>query len=126
MGNSQAEPFVIPATDRTLFDLASLSKLVSATMIALRFLEEGFLALHDSVRLFFPDCGSFGDVTVKELMTHTSGISPHIPLYNVCASPDDALHVILHSTPVCGRGEQVRYSCMGYILLAKILEKIAE
>lgn len=125
----------------TLFDLASLTKLVAPTMIALRLLEEGRLLLTDPLSLYFtpeelkdaPD--GRADVTVFQLMTHTSGITPHLPLWRMtvpsgslgetrAASPEDAVSLILASTPVCAPGKAVHYSCMGYILLGKILERI--
>lgn len=108
----------------TLFDLASLSKLVSATQIALRMLESGALLLCDPLSRFFENTGDRADITVFQLMTHTSGITPHLPLSAHCASPEDSVRVILSSPPVAKPGEEVHYSCMGYILLGKILEKI--
>lgn len=122
-GNSQAEPEIIPMTENTLFDLASLTKLVSTTMVALRLLEEGKLALYDSLGMFFPDAGKYASVTIRELMTHTSGL-PHLPLYLRCTSPEEALPTIFASEPVHGRDEEVLYSCMNFILLAKILELV--
>ncbi len=114
-----------PVTMETLYDMASVSKLISTTMVALRMMEDGAFSLYDSLWRYFEDCGNFRDVGIRHLMTHTSGLTPHIPLYKVCESPTDAVHAILYSEPVCGIGEQVNYSCMGYILLQKILEKIA-
>jgi CubicO group peptidase (beta-lactamase class C family) len=65
-------------------------------------------------------------------MTHSSGISPHLALWRLIppelvetADFDSAAaRTILSSAPVCGVGEQVHYSCMGYILLQKILERV--
>lgn len=123
-GNRQIYPEKEPVTRNTLFDLASLSKLVSTTMIALRMLEEGKMLLTDSLSRYFPDTHARADITVFQLMTHTSGITPHIPLASCAASPEDSVRAILCSDPFCKPGEQVYYSCMGYILLGKILEKI--
>ncbi|MBO7404761.1 MAG: serine hydrolase, partial [Clostridia bacterium] len=115
-----------PVSFSTLYDLASVSTLVSTTMVALRMMEDGAFSPYDSLWRFLDDIGNYPNVEMRHLMTHTSGLSPHIPLYNVCESPDDALFTILHSDPLGKPGEQVRYSCMGYILLQKILERIAE
>ncbi len=136
MGRRQIEPTVLPITEGTLFDLASLSKLVSTTMVALRLLEEGQFCLRDPIGFYLDNTGNFGGVQMRHLMTHTGGISPHLPLYTLCeASADgtenstdctkkDPVQVILDSKPVCGVGEEVYYSCMGYILLQRILENI--
>jgi CubicO group peptidase (beta-lactamase class C family) len=126
-------------TDHTRFDMASLSKVMSTTMVALRFIEEGKLLLTDPLSRFFTDAeltdapAGRRDVTVFHLMTHTSGISPHIALWRTIPSElvgtadfDSAVaRTVLSSAPVCGVGEQVHYSCMGYILLQKILERIS-
>ena len=66
-------------------------------------------------------------------MTHTSGITPHIALWreipaDQVGTPEFSslvAHTILRSAPFCGVGEQVHYSCMGYILLQQILERIS-
>lgn len=123
----------------TLFDMASLSKVLSTTMVALRFLEEGRMLLTDPLSRFFsgkeleeaPE--GRADATVFRLMTHSSGITPHIALWNLIprevvgtADFDSAVAgTILRSAPFCKVGEQVHYSCMGYILLQKILERIS-
>lgn len=126
-------------TDLTRFDMASLSKVMSTTMVALRFIEEGKLLLTDPLSRFFTEeelegaPEGRGEVTVFHLMTHSSGISPHIALWRMIspelagtADFDSAVaRVILSSPPVCGVGEQVHYSCMGYILLQKILERVS-
>ena len=126
-------------TDHTRFDMASLSKVMSATVVALRFIEEGKLLLTDPLSRFFTEEELEGapagrrEVTVFHLMTHSSGISPHVALWRM-VSPElagtadldsAAARVILSSPPVCGVGEQVHYSCMGYILLQKILERVS-
>lgn len=123
----------------TLYDMASLTKVLSTTMVALRFLEDGRLLLTDPLSRFFTPEELEGapegraDATVFRLMTHTSGITPHIALWNfipheLVGTPDFDSAVagtILRSAPFCGAGEQVHYSCMGYILLQKILERVS-
>ena len=80
LGRRQIEPTELPLTENTLFDLASLSKLVSTTMVALQFLEDGKLCLRDTIGMYLPSSGNFRGVQIRHLMTHTSGISPHLPL----------------------------------------------
>ena len=123
----------------TLYDMASLTKVLSTTMVALRFIEEGRLLLTDPLSRYFSPAEFEGapegrtDVTVFQLMTHTSGITPHIALWNCIPHElvgtldfDSAVAgAILRSAPFCRMGEPVHYSCMGYILLQKILERIS-
>ena len=112
-------------TDSTLFDIASVSKLLAPTMIALRFLEAGLLRLYDTVGDFFSDAPvDKKDITVLQLMTHTSGIPAHFLLSDCTSDPGEAVRVILEHPLDRMPGEAPVYSCMGYILLGKILERI--
>ncbi len=132
MGNRTTQPTPIPANTETLYDLASLTKVVATTMVALRMLEEGKLLLTHTLSRYFTEQelkdAPMGrrDVSIFRLMTHTSGITPHMPLWKMTDDPQAAPAAILASPPVCEVGANVHYSCMGYILLAKILERIAD
>jgi len=109
----------------TRYDMASLSKIIGPTMLALRAIEDGDLTLYDRLERFFPDCPEDKRaITIRHLMTHTAGFAPAFWLSEVAASPEDALHAILErplDTPV---GAEVHYSCMGYITLGKVLETV--
>lgn len=123
-GNARLVPEPVPATLDTRYDMASLTKIMAATMTALQMIEDGRLHLEDTLGAYFDVPASRAGITVFQLMTHTSGIAPHILLSDHASGPDDALRVILESAPVCPPGTQVHYSCMGYILLGKILEQL--
>ena len=139
LGYSSVYPQRTKVNLDTRFDMASLSKLMSTTMVALRFIEEGRLLLSDPLSRFFTEEELAGapegraSATVFHLMTHTSGITPHIALWreipaDQVGTPEFSslvAHTILRSAPFCGVGEQVHYSCMGYILLQQILERIS-
>lgn len=113
-----------PVNEFTLYDMASLTKILSPTMIALRAIEEGLLTLDDTVGRFFDAPDDKLNITVRMLMTHTSGITPAFDLSAEAACPDDAVRAIL-AHPLEGiPGDMPRYSCMGYILFAKMLEKL--
>ncbi len=109
----------------TRFDMASLSKVLGPTMLALRAIEEGELTLWDRLERFFPDCPEEKkDITIRHLMTHTAGFAPAFFLSEEAESPEDALRALLAhplATPV---GAEVHYSCMGYITLGKVLETV--
>ena len=112
-------------TEDTLFDMASVSKILGPTMIAFRFLEEGKLRLYDCVADFFPDApADKRDITILQLMTHTGGFTPHFYLSEYASDPADAARAILDYPLAQVPGSDPSYSCMGYILLGKILEKI--
>jgi len=112
-------------TESTLFDMASLSKILGTTMIAFRFLEDGRLRLQDPVGSFFPDAPEDKrDITVMQLMTHTGGFTPKFYLFEHIEDPADAANAILRYPLERAPGTTPDYSCMGYILLGKILEAI--
>ena len=114
-------------TGHTLFDMASVSKILSATMIAFRFLEDGRLRLYDTVGDFFPDAPKDKQpITVEQLMTHTGGFAAHFYLSDHTSDPADAARVILEQPLAQPAGGDPIYSCMGYILLGRILEAIGE
>ena len=111
-------------TEHTLFDIASVSKILGPTMIAFRFLEEGQLRLYDCVADFFPDApADKREITILQLMTHTSGIPAHFFLSHHTSDPKEAASVILNHPLSQAPGGDPIYTCMGYILLGKILEK---
>ena len=114
----------IPATTDTLYDMASLSKLIGTTTVALRLIEEGVITLPDTVGRFFPDAPEDKrEITVKQLMTHCSGISAHFPLSKLCSSKEEITKTVLEYPLKYEAETKVEYTCMGYILLAKMLER---
>ncbi|WP_040214020.1 serine hydrolase domain-containing protein [Clostridium polynesiense] len=112
-------------TEETLFDMASLTKIMSTTMVALRFIEEGLMTLGDTLELYFTNVPEDKkQITIHNLMTHTAGLSAVMPIYSTASSPEGAADSILKHPLEYVPGEKVVYSCLGYILLGKILEII--
>lgn len=106
----------------TRFDMASVTKMLATTTVALIALDRGELKLTDKVLNFFdcPECHK--ETTIKNLLTHTIGIGWK-RLYENVESANIANHIlnIPLDIPV---NSDVLYSCPGFILLGKILEKI--
>lgn len=123
-GDRALYPDVLPITEDTLFDMASLSKLIGTTMAALKLIESGRLSLEGRVGDYFESCCGKESITVFELMTHTSGIKAHFPLWLRGINPNDAVAEILREPFGYETGSNAVYTCMGYILLGKIIEKI--
>ncbi len=111
------------ATLATRYDMASCTKIMGATMLALQGLEQGKLTLDDTIGRYFDAPEATRSITIRQLMTHTSGIVPHLLLQEQTDDPTQAVQVILH-TPLAGEAGVPRYSCMGYIVLGNILERI--
>jgi CubicO group peptidase (beta-lactamase class C family) len=113
-----------PADLFTRYDLASMTKIIAPTMLTLMALEKGLLALDDTLSRFFDTPNDKADISIYHLMTHTSGITPHFLLEKVCKEPSEVCRTILRQPLDGPPGQMPRYSCMGYILLGFILEKV--
>lgn len=104
----------------TLFDMASVSKIFSVTQLALIALDRKLLALDDKVCKFY-ECDE--ELEIKHLLTHTWGIGHK----NLCQENNTYENIgeyivsIPKDFPI---GSRVKYSCPGFILLGKILEKV--
>ncbi|MFF2512453.1 serine hydrolase domain-containing protein [Streptomyces sp. NPDC058086] len=112
-----------PMTVHTPFDLASLTKLFTA-VAAVQQLERGTLGIDARVGAYLPDfrAASAHDITVRQLLMHTSGLRPELPLYDC---PDDAARLALlrAEAPSSQPGEYV-YSDLNLLLLQHVLERI--
>lgn len=123
----------------TLFDVASLTKVVATTSLVLLAHHEGLCRLDDVVARFYPQTAptAFGNVTLRHLLTHSSGLAAVYPLYREllphgphCSAPalahvrrQQAVEVILHQPLAYTPGSRALYSDLGFILLADILER---
>ena len=113
----------LPMVSDTLFDIASLTKLVTS-LITLRLIQDGKLNLSDTLSKFFDVPKDKTEITITHLMTHTSGIPAHEHVYNFVKKPSDAPGFILGMELLDAPGKVVVYSCLGYILLGKICEML--
>ncbi|GAX49726.1 serine hydrolase domain-containing protein [Streptomyces olivochromogenes] len=112
-----------PMTVDTPFDLASLTKLFTA-VAAVQQLERGTLGIDARVGAYLPEfrAASAHDITVRQLLMHTSGLRPELPL---CDCPDDAARLALlrAEAPSSPPGEYV-YSDLNPLLLQHVLERV--
>ncbi len=111
----------------TLFDLASLTKVVATTTAVAMLVEEGRLRLDDRVQQHVPAFEGDGKelVTVRHLLAHTSGMAPGLWLYGSARSPEMAMGQALRQRLRRPAGEQAEYSDLGMILLARVAEVAA-
>ena len=114
-----------PADRHTRYDMASLTKVLGPTMIALKAIENGDLTLYDTLEMHFPNVpDDKRNITIKQLMSHSAGFEPAFWLSEETDSPENALSVLLSHPLAYQPGNDVRYSCMGYITLGKLLENL--
>jgi len=106
--------------ETTLFDMASVTKIMATTSLALIALDRGLLQLNDMVDKY---CSTSKVLTIKNLLTHTIGIG-HKALNKGGNTYENIAEKILDIPLDIPIGADVRYSCPGFILLGKILEKI--
>ena len=123
-GRLSCEPGCAATREDTIFDLASLTKVVATTTLAMILVEARDLRVDDRVGTWLPEWrgGDREQVTVRDLLTHTSGLTAHLPFYRDCASRAEFQRAIctmpLEYTP----GTQAIYSDLGFILLGFIIE----
>ncbi|MFI7413361.1 serine hydrolase [Streptomyces sp. NPDC049627] len=114
----------IAMAEDTVFDLASVSKLFTS-ILAVQQIERGALGLEATVASYLPDFGRAGkqDITIRQLLTHTSGFRAWIPLYNA-PTYEDKLQLIWNEPPLNPPGTKYLYSDLNLISLQLVLEKI--
>ncbi len=112
------------ANVHTRYDMASLTKVIATSMIAFHALEHGLICLYDSIGLFLDAPAEKQGITIRHLLTHTGGIVDHIMLSEEISDPQTVCDCILAWPLSAAVGERVIYSCMGFILLGAILEKV--
>ncbi|MFL6374808.1 MAG: serine hydrolase domain-containing protein [Pyrinomonadaceae bacterium] len=127
LGNAVVEPEPLPARIDTVFDLASLTKVLVTGLVAAKLIESGELSLDAELAGLLPDARASGGsaVTIRQLVTHTSGLPGWKPLYLLADHGSEITQVIL-STDGAGPGGSVVYSDLGFILLGKIIERLTE
>lgn len=126
-GDMQIIPEKVIMKKNTFFDLASLTKpVVTATSIMI-LLESGLIRLEDKVSYFIPyfSGGAKDDVTIKHLLTHTSGLPDWQPFYKKYQGYENILNAVINTSLVSKPGEVYLYSDLGYILLGEIVNIIS-
>lgn len=126
-GNKVITPTDLPTDIDTIYDLASLTKIFTATAIMI-LVERGQLLLSDKVTSFYPRFGRYGkaDITIEQLLLHTSGLPSWLALYKTVDSKEAALNEIFYLKPEAKPNEAYIYSDLGYMLLGFIIEKITQ
>ena len=113
-------------TDATIFDLASLTKVVSTASIAMRLVERGQLSLNASVRDLLPDFDRphWRTVQVRHLLDHSSGLPAHLRLWQTARGVDDYRQAVMSLPLERPPGEASLYSDPGFILLGWVLDSV--
>ena len=127
LGNAVVNPRPIPATYETIYDLASLTKPLVTGLLCSRRVEAGELTLDSSVAHYLAefDRTDKQEITVRELLTHSSGLPAWQPLYILAeGEPDRTAGAIANLRLEYKPGTRVLYSDLGFILLGLLLERM--
>jgi len=121
---SPASPAV--SVDSTIWDVASLTKVVATTPALMLLVEQGKVVLDTPVVRYLPDFNGPGTsgITVRHLLTHTSGLRATLPLRE---APDSAaaLRMVLTTVPITPPGTRMVYSDLNAILLGEIVRHVS-
>lgn len=110
----------------TIFDLASLTKVVATLPAILKLLDHGFFRLDDRVSYFLPEFGKNGkeEIRIRDLLTHTAGLPAFHNYYLESLSTEQILERIYDDELVAPIGSKVIYSDLGLITLYKLIESV--
>ncbi|MCC6931020.1 MAG: serine hydrolase [Gemmatimonadaceae bacterium] len=113
--------------DRTIYDLASLSKVVGTTTAIMILVDEGRVELDAPVSRYIPEFsgGTKDLVTVRHLLTHRSGLPAGRELWRMTSSPAEAKQIVINTPLYCQPGACYEYSDLGADLLGWVAESVA-
>ena len=125
-GSRSLEPTREPMTVDTIFDMASLTKCLATATSIMQLIEEGRVRLNDPVSTYLPDFAQNGkqDITVRELLTHYSGLRPDLDLKEPWHGRDTAYQMAMHESPANPPGSRFVYSDINFETLGFIVEKV--
>jgi uncharacterized protein YbbC (DUF1343 family) len=126
-GSRSLEPVRESMTLDTVFDLASLTKCLATATSVMKLVEDGRIRLGDSVATYLPDFAQNGkkDITIRDLMTHYSGMPPDLDLKSQWSGREAAYEMAMREKPINPPGSQFVYSDINFEVLGFIVEKIA-
>jgi len=125
-GQRALVPAAEPMTLDTVFDIASLTKVVATTPAVMMLVEDGRIRLTDPVAAFIPEFAKYGKdrVTVRELLTHMSGLRPDLDLGDPWIGRDEAIRRACEEVLTDASGRRFVYSDINYLLLGEIVSRV--
>ncbi len=115
-----------PMTADTIFDLASLTKIVATTSAMMRLYEQGRLDLEAPVTKYLPEFqGGESPITIRELMTHFSGFRPDIDIDPPWSGYETGIRMCMMDKPVAPPNTKFIYSDTNFILLGEIARRLS-
>jgi uncharacterized protein YbbC (DUF1343 family)/CubicO group peptidase (beta-lactamase class C family) len=126
-GNRLLEPAPEAMTEDTIFDAASLTKVLVTAPAVMQLYQQGRFRLNDPVARYLPEFAANGkqDITIRQLLTHYSGLPADLSLDDVWLGKQEAFRRAFACVPVAAPGVQFRYSDLNFIVLGALVEKLA-
>ncbi len=126
-GYRSLEPRQLPMTEETIFDIASLTKVVATTTAIMQLAEKGKLRLDAPVARYWPAFRAKGkkDITVRQLLTHYSGLRPDLVLKPGWSGYKGAMRMIVREKPVCRPCTCFIYSDINFEILGDLVRRVS-
>ncbi|HEX7959851.1 MAG TPA: serine hydrolase, partial [Terriglobales bacterium] len=126
-GHRSLEPRVEAMTLDTIFDMASLTKVVATTPSIMKLYQEGAFRLNDPVSKYIPEFGQNGkeDINIRQLLTHFSGLREDLDLKSPWSGLETARQMAYAEKPITPPGAVFRYSDINFEVLGFLIEKIS-
>ncbi len=114
-------------TTNTIYDLASVTKVIAATPAIMMLYEQGKLDLNSPVAYYIPEFGVNGksDITVTNLLLHNSGLTAWTPFYQTMTTADQVKNAVYNCTKEYETGTQMVYSDYNAFLLGELVQRIS-
>lgn len=126
-GNRSTIGGVQPMTDDSIFDMASMTKVMATTVAAMQLYEQGRFRLDDPVASYLPAFAANGkqDITIRQLMTHYSGLPPDLDLQQSWSGKQSGYRMAFAVNPERPPGTGFRYSDINFIVMGALVEKLS-
>ncbi|HEV2493845.1 MAG TPA: exo-beta-N-acetylmuramidase NamZ domain-containing protein [Terriglobia bacterium] len=126
-GRRALVPRKLPMRLDTIFDLASLTKVIATTTAVMQLFEQGKIRLEQPVADYWPEFGANGksEITIRELMTHYSGLRPDLDLKPPWSGYATAMKMIAAETAIAPPGTRFIYSDINYETLGEVVRRVS-
>src|SRR5579883_1864931 len=125
-GKRALVPAPEPMTADTIFDIASLTKVVATTPSLMKLFEQGKFRLNDKVTQYIPEFqGGHSDITIRNLFTHFSGLAPDVPLDKPWTGYETGIRLAATTKPQGPPLARFVYSDINFILLGELVHRLS-
>jgi uncharacterized protein YbbC (DUF1343 family)/CubicO group peptidase (beta-lactamase class C family) len=127
IGERAIEPRPEAMTVDTIFDMASSTKVIATTTAVMQLVEKGQVRVNEPVAKYVPEFGENGkeEITVRELLTHYSGLPEDLDLSQPWEGRETALRMAYAQKPISAPGSRFLYSDVNFIVLGELVQRVS-